>query len=175
MIFFRLNDNEPIHDIRVVRYEVYPKVLLPNNKPKEELRFFTRIFTDGEVVSVEEEKDRFITEFQVVNKIYDDVDVIKSNKVVLKDYSYVVIYTIEREKRVIDDREVNFDIPQAINIYLNNEKDKQALEYIKQTLDIVDKDTKKRYLDNFPNMIRKDKRDYLREMYKKDNNIYKLK
>ncbi len=167
-----LKENEPVELIEVIRtlYPTFDNSLEPiKNKYVQ-----TKIITDGEIVK-EEEITKSINEYYIGRKKYDDVDTLSTKNIYLKNYSYVIVYLLAKEKLYNGNMVGFFDIIKDVSIYLKNPKDKQALKEAKKVIKTIHKHNQNVDYSSIFNMLFQSKDDINYKIEKISKNVYTLK
>ena len=143
-----LTENDPLKAIEVtdhVEFEIFldPKPTIESiEKSEKEIeeykRIQTKIFTDGDISKISEEKIKEIDEYYIGKKKYQyDVDTLKSKDIYFKNHSYVIVYTIASEPMQFGSIHGWFDIIKDVSIYLKDVKDKKALKEAKKIIKAI--------------------------------------
>lgn len=102
---------------------------------REDIRIQTKVITDGTVDKVSDFKNKEINECYIGNRKYHEaVDTLNSEKLYLKDYSYVVTCTLAKEFMAIGNVVGYFDVIKGADVYLKNTKDIAALKKARKVL-----------------------------------------
>lgn len=103
----------------------YPKVL-------------TKIYTDGQIVKVDEPLEENIKEHYIGKEKYThSVDKKKTRKVHLKNHTYAVVYTLAEEFVTIGNIHGFFKVVKDVTIYVNNNRDLTALRKANKTIQMI--------------------------------------
>lgn len=133
-----------------------------------------KIFTDGKIEKESEEIYRSIEEYYIGRKKYQyDVDTLKIKNILLKDYSFVIVYLIAREWITVGKITGWFDVIKDASIYLQDLKDKTALKKAKQVIkEIQNCNSRINYSSLFGILCSQEN---ILELEKKSNNVFCLK
>ena len=133
-----LKNNELLKKVEVSNHvkkpTIYPEET-SNSVMVELKQIHMKIFTDGKIEKESEEISRSIEEYYIGRKRYQyDVDTLKIKNILLKDYSFVIVYLIAREWMTVGKITGWFDVIKDVSIYLQDLKDKTALKKAKQVI-----------------------------------------
>lgn len=143
----------------------------------EEKQIQMKIFTDGEIEKESDETSQNINEYYIGKDKYQyDVDTLKTKNIYFKNYSYVITYLIANEWMTIGSVTGWFEVIKEISIYLNDSKDKKALQSAKKVI----KEAKNNargvdYSSLFKVVFSKNKENDNFETIKLSQNVYCLK
>lgn len=117
-----LKENEPLKIIRVSN-QVFPD------------RIKTKIFTDGEIEKEGETTSININNYYIKGKKYRyGINQLHTKNIFLKNYSYVIIFTIAQEWRNFGNACGWFNFVKDVSIYLKDLNDKKALKNAKRAI-----------------------------------------
>lgn len=149
-----LNSTESFELLEVIKHIKVPNApgKTGNNKIIEHVVIQTVVYTDGIIADMFDESVKDIEEYYIGETKYEDVDTLKLKKVLLKDYTYIVVYTIANEKSTVGNVSGYFDIIKNVNIYLKNINDVVALKKARdliESMQVVSKKVDYSSLTNF--------------------------
>ena len=134
MKFNELKENEPLEIIEVTNHMLVPGIHSQLIEI-EDKQIQMKVFTDGEIEKESEETSQPIKEYYINKRKYKHkVDTLKTKNIYFKNHSYVIVYTIAKEFRIINNIRGWFNIEKDVSIYLKNPKDKNALKSAKQVI-----------------------------------------
>lgn len=171
-----LSEGKPLELVEITELVGIPSCLDKRNLGTiENTQIQNIIFTDGVVKKEEDHTITPIQEYEIKGKKYQyHVDTLKTKKIYLEDYSYVVKYTTAREFTRVGNIGGWFNIIKDVNIYLKHPKDKEALKKAKKTIRMNDYRLNSiDYSSIFNMLMYHDNKDFEYEHSKK--NIYTLK
>ena len=134
-----LKENEPLEVIEVYNHYAFPNLYTGKTDETSHIyeyrKIQMKIFTDGEIVKETDEITQNIDEYYIGKKKYQyDVDTLKTKNIYFKNYSYVIVYLIANEGRIVGHIGGWFDIVKDVSIYLENSRDKKALKCAKEVI-----------------------------------------
>ena len=134
-----LDSTESLELLEVVKHLKVPNApgKTGNNKIIEHIIGQTVMYTDGIIADISDKSVKDIEEYYIGETKYEDVDTLKTRKVLLKNYTYVVVYTIVNEKRTIGNVSGYFDIIKNVTIYLKDINDVVALKNARDLIESI--------------------------------------
>ena len=130
MRFRELQENEALEVFDVLQhYE------LPGFDNKGPIKYCaqiiqTKIVTDGDIDKEEEPITKDITEYRIGKERIENVDTLKTKGIYLKNYNYIIIFTIARKWMFYH----FLGIIKDISIYLKDTKDKKTIKKVKKLI-----------------------------------------
>lgn len=103
-------------------------------KNEQEIRVDSRIYTDGNIIEITEEKPKNIYTYKNRNIVYSNlIDIVIARNVKIKNARYILVIYTTKEWKNNEWHEIIKDI----EIHLNNKKDIEALYNAKRTLKMI--------------------------------------
>lgn len=140
-----LKPGTPLSLIECVKYSKVPNP--PGKKFKDQVIELPVIesvlFTDGNIVNITGEFVENINRFNIDDKRFKEVDIKKTKYVYLSDYTYAVVYLIAKEWLTMKKCGGMFDVVKKVSIYLKDKQDKEAIEKVKQVIQINSNNSKR--------------------------------
>lgn len=128
-----LKENQPLNVIEATYHLQVPISQLCSNasEPRivEEERIQMKIFTDGIIDKVSEEKVEKINNYYIGKQQYQyALDTLKTKDIYFKNHSYVVIFLIAKTWYHNGHLHSWLDVVKDVSIYLENPRDRKALK-----------------------------------------------
>lgn len=140
-----LKPGTPLSLVECVKYSKVPNP--PGKKCKDQVIEFPVIesvlFTDGNIVNITDEFVENINNFNIGEQEYKNLDLKKTKYVYLSDYTYAVVYLIAKEWLTMKKCGGMFDVVKKVSIYLKDKQDKEAIEKVKQVIQINSNNNKR--------------------------------
>ena len=170
------NQNGTIELIEATSTLVFHKDL-PDRKEWDVPKIETKIYTDGEIVEVEETQVEPITEYYIGNKKYtNNLSKKKTTKLHLRNHTYAVVYTLAEEFLTVGNIAGFFKVVKEVKVYVHNKKDTKALRKAKITMKMIaDRNRSVDYSSLFTMLFKRNEEPKRMEYEEKIDNIYVLK
>ena len=150
---------------------------LPDRKEHDIPKIETKIYTDGEIVEVEEAQVEPITEYYIGNKKYtNNLSKKKTTKLHLRNHTYAVVYTLAEEFLTVGNIAGFFKVVKEVKVYVHNKKDTKALRKAKITMKMIaDRNRSVDYSSLFTMLFKRNEEPKRMEYEEIKDNIYVLK
>ena len=133
----------PVKVVENLNYTICPP--LPGHKPASQnivefpVSHMTIVFTDGKQIGESETKyfnsDGQNVSFTDKKDLVGKGEIKKVKDIYIKDYTYVVVYSIAQEWRTIENVCGFFDIVKGVKYYLKDKNDKDALGKVNEIIE----------------------------------------
>lgn len=143
----------------------------------EDKKIQMMILTDGEIEKESDETTQTIEQFYIGKKRYEyDVDTLKTKNIYFRKYSYVITCLIAKEWMKVGNVGGEFDVVKNISIYLQNSKDKKALQLAKTAIEEMKYQDKKIDYSSVFTMVFSQTKPQEKNPFKKiSKNVYTLR
>lgn len=154
-----------------------PKIFNIPETEYEDVKVETKIYTDGEVVQIDEPIVEDISEYYINGKKYNgSINKLRTTRVQLKDHSYAVVYTLGEEYLTVGNIRGFFKVIKNVEIYLKDKKDLTALRKAKKTISMIQEHCNSvDYSSLFTMFLSKDNTPRKLEYEKYNRSVYTLK
>lgn len=105
----------------------------------EDVRMHMKVFTDGEIESVDESVSKKIDNISVLDRYNNGSSTFRTSTIHLKNHTYAVVYVIAKEfLRFANGRGGGwYDVVKDVTVYTTNKRDLQALRKANKTIKMV--------------------------------------
>lgn len=150
---------------------------LPDRQEWDIPRIETKIYTDGEIVEVEDTKEEPITEYYIGKKRYtNNLSKKKTTKFHLKNHTYAVVYTLAEEYLTVGNIRGFFKVVKDVKVYVHSRKDSKALRKAKITMKMIaDRNRSVDYSSLFTMLFKRNEEPKRMEYEETTDNVYTLK
>ena len=125
-------------DVVFTHYNIFGGNSSSSFKPPkiEEVRVYSKIYTDGEIIEILNSEPKEIDEYKIGNFKYEyPVDTLIKQRIHIKNANYILAVTVAKENiRLGTTGRMWANVIKDSEIFLNNKKDKKALKNAKKTL-----------------------------------------
>lgn len=113
----------------IARREIPPRIV-------EIPKIRTIVYTDGEIFNESELETYNIEKYYFGTKEYEGkVELLKKKKIYIRNHSFVVVYKLAEEFKIVGNVAGLFDVIKEVKIYLKDTHDKKALRNARNIID----------------------------------------
>ena len=103
----------------------------------EDVKMHMKVFTDGEIESVDESISKNIDNISILRRYNDGSSTFRTSTIHLKNHTYAVVYVIAKEFLRYANGGGWYDIVKDVTVYTTNKRDLQALRKANKTMKMV--------------------------------------